>query len=84
MYETTFKISQETGLGNYDGGWFPKMGVGAKIDSVRLRPISGSSGFCRTRRCSSNWACAYPFAKWLAHRQAFFLWSLRTELNGGA
>src|SRR5580658_9395990 len=31
FYEATFKISQETGLGNYDGGYFPNYGAAIKI-----------------------------------------------------
>ena len=78
MYETTFKISQETGLGNYDGGWFPKMGVGAKMIPFGCDQFLEVAGFVDTEMFKQLGG-TYPFAKWLAHRQAFFLWSLRTD-----
>lgn len=31
VYEATFRLSAETGLGNYDGGFFPKYGLGHKV-----------------------------------------------------
>ena len=31
VYEATFRLSRETGLGNYDGGFFPKYGLGHKV-----------------------------------------------------
>lgn len=31
VYETTFRLSQQTGLGNYDGGFFPLYGVGHRV-----------------------------------------------------
>ena len=31
VYEATFRMSKETGLGNYDGGFFPKYGLGHKV-----------------------------------------------------
>lgn len=36
VYESTFRLSQETGLGNYDGGFFPLYGVGHRV--VPLAP----------------------------------------------
>jgi hypothetical protein len=38
LYESTFRISQETGLGNYDGGFFPGVGAANKII-----PLGGDS-----------------------------------------
>ncbi|MDY7547731.1 VOC family protein [Glaciimonas sp. CA11.2] len=31
VYEATFRLSRETGLGNYDGGFFPLYGLGHKV-----------------------------------------------------
>ena len=31
VYESTFRLSQETGLGNYDGGFFPMYGIGHRV-----------------------------------------------------
>ena len=31
VYESTFTLSQETGLGNYDGGFFPLYGIGHRV-----------------------------------------------------
>jgi hypothetical protein len=31
VYEATFRLSQETGFGNYDGGFFPLYGIGHKV-----------------------------------------------------
>jgi len=31
IYKSTFKLSKETGLGNYDGGFFPNFGAALKI-----------------------------------------------------
>jgi hypothetical protein len=36
VYESTFRLSQETGLGNYDGGFFPLYGIGHRV--VPLAP----------------------------------------------
>ncbi|MDR5785319.1 VOC family protein [Caballeronia sp. LP003] len=36
VYEATFRLSQETGFGNYDGGFFPLYGLGHKV--VPLSP----------------------------------------------
>ncbi|WP_144113895.1 VOC family protein [Paraburkholderia sp. BCC1886] len=36
VYEATFRLSRETGLGNYDGGFFPLYGIGHKV--VPLAP----------------------------------------------
>jgi hypothetical protein len=36
VYEATFRMSRETGLGNYDGGFFPLYGVGHRV--VPLAP----------------------------------------------
>jgi len=36
VYESTFRLSQETGLGNYDGGFFPNYGLGHRV--VPLAP----------------------------------------------
>ncbi len=78
FYEAAFKISQETGLGNFDGGWFPRMGVG-----TRMIPLGGDqflevAGFCDTEAFKQAGG-AFPFDKMLAHKQAFFLWSFRTD-----
>jgi len=31
VYEATFRLSKETGIGNYDGGFFPLYGLGHKV-----------------------------------------------------
>ncbi|RQM46564.1 VOC family protein [Paraburkholderia bannensis] len=31
VYEATFRLSQETGIGNYDGGFFPLYGIGHRV-----------------------------------------------------
>lgn len=31
VYESTFRLSQETGIGNYDGGFFPMYGIGHRV-----------------------------------------------------
>jgi hypothetical protein len=31
FYKSTFNVSKETGLGNYDGGFFPNLGIGIKV-----------------------------------------------------
>ena len=36
VYESTFRLSNETGLGNYDGGFFPLYGIGHRV--VPLAP----------------------------------------------
>lgn len=36
VYEATFRMSRETGLGNYDGGFFPLYGLGHRV--VPLTP----------------------------------------------
>ena len=36
VYESTFRLSKETGLGNYDGGYFPLYGIGHRV--VPLAP----------------------------------------------
>lgn len=36
VYESTFRLSKETGLGNYDGGFFPLYGIGHRV--VPLAP----------------------------------------------
>lgn len=36
VYEATFRLSRETGFGNYDGGFFPLYGIGHKV--VPLAP----------------------------------------------
>jgi hypothetical protein len=36
VYESTYRLSQETGLGNYDGGFFPLYGIGHRV--VPLAP----------------------------------------------
>lgn len=36
VYESTFRLSNETGIGNYDGGFFPLYGIGHRV--VPLAP----------------------------------------------
>lgn len=78
FYETTFQISQETGLGNYDGGWFPRMGVGTKMIPLGGDQFLEVAGFVDTEMFKLLGG-AYPFDKMLSQRQAFFLWALRTD-----
>jgi hypothetical protein len=34
LYETTIRLSKETGIGHTDGGYFPKLGLGQKVISL--------------------------------------------------
>ncbi len=78
IYEATFQISQETGLGNYDGGWFPRMGIGTKDIPLGGDQFLEVAGFVDIDKYTQM-AGISPFDKFLAHKQAFFLWGMRTD-----
>ena len=78
FYEATFQISQETGLGNYDGGWFPRFGFGVKVIPLGDDQFLEVEGFVDTEKFKQL-ASAPPFDKLVARRQAFFIWALRTD-----
>jgi hypothetical protein len=77
-YEATFQISKETGLGNYDGGWFPTFSVGVKVIPLGGDQFLEVEGFVDTVMVKQL-ADAFPFDKFLAHRQVYTWWTLRTD-----
>jgi hypothetical protein len=78
FFETAYQIDQETGLGNYDGGFFPTMGFGTKMIPLGGDQFLEVTGFIDTEQFKLM-SGAYPFAKFLMHRASFFLWSFRTD-----
>lgn len=91
FYKSTFELSLETGLGNYDGGFFPNFGNGTKI--VPLGPdlfleIEGLVDFSIIKHIilseangtnKDNQDVMAFMRKLLAKPEAFFLWSFRVE-----
>ena len=80
FYESTFRLSQETGLGNYDGGFFPNFGIGIKV--VPLGPdlfleIEGVIDFAVIKRELDN--PASRLLGLLSKREAFSAYCFRTD-----
>jgi len=86
FYKSAFDLSRETGLGHYDGGFFPNYGTGTKI--VPFGPdvfleIEGLVDFNVTKHMLQSQASESPVStairKMLRKPEVFFLWSLRAE-----
>jgi hypothetical protein len=78
--EATFRLSRETGLGSYDGGFFPNYGIG-----IRVMPLGGDT-FLEIESLADfdvmKKELAQPtmMGQTLARRkETFLLWSFRTD-----
>jgi hypothetical protein len=78
--ESTFRLSRETGLGCYDGGYFPNYGVGIRIipfgNDTFLEIQSLTDLDVIKKELASPGILGHALAK---HREAFMLWSFRTD-----
>jgi len=88
FYKSTFELCRETGLGNYDSGFFPNFGNAAK--NVALGPdvyleIEGLVDYTVIKRIVESEAGASEphvmafIRKLLAKPEVFFLWAFRAE-----
>jgi len=81
LYRATFNVSQETGLGNYDGGFFPNYGIGIKV--VPLGPdlfleIESLIEYSAIKRLVESDEITL-YTKALAHPEVFYGWCFRTD-----
>lgn len=78
FYEATFNVSKETGLGNYDGGFFPTSGVGIKVIPLgndTFLEVEGMVDIAIEKAMADT-----PLGKSLfAKRVGFMGWAFRSE-----
>ncbi len=89
LYKSAFELSGETGLGHYDGGFFPNYGQGTKIFPLGpdlFLELEGMVDYGTIRHIILNEGSAAAetpvmtfMRKMLAKPEVFFLWSFRTE-----
>jgi hypothetical protein len=78
-YECTYKMSNETGLGNYDGGFFPTFGLGTKIIPLGPDLFAEIEGFVDAAVLKQLFESPGIFANVLSKREGFSGWCFRTD-----
>lgn len=79
VYEATFRLSRVTGIGNYDGGWFPLFGLGHKVVSLADDIYIEVEGIVDHMVLKSGHPHAKFFEEQTLTGDRFVAWCLRTD-----
>ncbi|ATE66306.1 VOC family protein [Rhizorhabdus dicambivorans] len=78
-YKAAFDLSAETGLRHYDGGFFPKAGIGTKIFPLAADLFIEVEGFVDMSIARALWRSKSSVASWLNRPEFFAGWCFRAE-----
>lgn len=79
VYEGTFRLSRETGIGNYDGGFFPTYGLGHKVVSLAPDIYIEVEGVVDHRALKDGNPVAKLYEAQTMDGDRFLGWCLRTD-----
>ncbi|MCE0764093.1 VOC family protein [Pseudonocardia kujensis] len=79
LFETTYELSSQTGLGNRDGGFFPGLGLGQKVISLGGDVYIEVESIANHRMILDRSWIALEVERQTANGPCFVGWCLRTD-----
>ncbi|MCE0764094.1 VOC family protein [Pseudonocardia kujensis] len=79
LFDTTYRISQGTGIGNCDGGFFPGLGFGQKVISLGGDVYIEVESMADHQQVLDRSRTSIEMERQIAHGDCFAAWCLRSD-----